>query len=127
MSEWLLHIRKGEGRAKRRTKAAILLEASLRCSRIDAAILAGTRGADYVLADWVLDDAAAAYGEELNGRDVLRRNLKASLLRLGYTPMANPRCRTGAWRLFGKDYTAYRKTAVAPLSTYREIRLKLRS
>lgn len=122
MSEWLLHIRKGEGRAKRRTKAAILSDANLRQSRIDQAILAGTRGADYVIADWVLSGAEVAYGEGLTGRWVLLRNMKQAMARLGYVPMTNPRCAKGTWHLHGRDYTIYRKSSCAPLIRYPQIR-----
>lgn len=122
MSEWLLHIRKGEGRAKRRTKAAILSEANLRQARIDTAILAGTRGADYVIADWVLGGAEVVYGEGVAGRCVLLRNMKRAMTRLGYTPMANPRCAKGTWRLHNRDYTVYRKLSCAPLTRYAQVR-----
>lgn len=127
MSNWLEHIRRGEGRAKRRTKAAILAETGLRLGRIDAAISAGTRHAPYVLADWVLGLAETVYGEGTMGRSVLLRNMRQSLQRLGYVPMANPRSQKGTWRLFGRDYTLYRKTSAPVLTRYAEIRKILRS
>jgi hypothetical protein len=102
-------------RRKRRTKEQIQADEKAWIEGIDGAFkisLQENGWPDYIQSDFLLEYAAPHHQYYYS----LRRNMKKSMARIGYTVLINPNSKDGRWKAFGKNVFVFRRNDVDELN-----------